>query len=247
MDEHEVALRRRLKDAVQNVQAPPFMEARIRSALRASDIHSRVVRWRLALTAAIAIVLCAISAFEYKRGAFRFNPASQDAYIASISTYVPRILRIGLGDHVRCAVYRKYPEHPQSAQQMIAELGPDFAPLLPILRSKVPEHLQLFMAHRCTYKHREFAHFIFRDARTLLSVAIAHKQQGEQLSGAELGQALSQSGIPIYRSEVQRFQIAAFDAGDYLVYVISDLSSGQNSQIAAALSPDVRSFLNVRS
>ena len=247
MDEQEAALKDRLKNAVKNVQAPPFMEARIRAALYSDAVPSRARNWRVALTTAGALVLCAIAAFEYQHGAFRLSRASQDAYIASISVYVPRILRVGLGDHVHCAVYRKYPERPESVQQMIVDLAPKFAPLLPMVRSRVPENLPLVMAHRCTYKHRLFVHFTFRNSDTLLSLVIAHKQDGEQLSGSELGQALTQSGIPIYRSDVQRFQIAAFDAGEYIAYVISDLSSGQNSQIAAALSPDIRSFLNLRS
>ena len=129
---------------------------------------------------------------------------------------------------------------------MIANLGPDFAPLLPRVRSKVPGNLQLVMAHRCSYKHRQFVHFTFKNSDTLLSLVIAHKQDGEQLSGPELGQALMQSGIPIYRSQVQSFQIAAFDAGDYFAYVVSDLSSGQNSRIAVALSPEVQGFLRLR-
>ena len=247
MDEQEAALKDRLKNAVKSVQAPPFMEARIRAALHSSSGASRRTSWRLVLATAGAVVLCAIGAFEYEHGAFRLNRTSQDAYIASISVYVPRILRVGLGDHVHCAVYRKYPERPESVQQMIVDLAPKFAGLLPIVRSRVPENLPLVMAHRCTYKHRLFVHFTFRNSDTLLSLVIAHKQDGEQLSGSELGQALTQSGIPIYRCEVQRFQIAAFDAGEYIAYVISDLSSSQNSQIAASLSPDLRSFLGVRS
>jgi len=247
MDEQEAELTERLRNAVKGVQTPPFMEARIRAALRADAGLSRAPRWRVVLTAAGALVLCAVGAFEYEHGAFRFNRGSQDAYIASISTYVPRVLRVGLGDHVHCSIYRRYPEHPESLQKMIADLGPDFAPLLPLVQSKVPGHLQLVMAHRCSYKHRQFVHFTFKNSDTLLSLVIAHKQQGEQLSGPELGQALMQSGIPIYLSEVQRFQIAAFDAGDYLAYVVSDLSSSQNSQIAAALSPEVQSFLRLRS
>jgi hypothetical protein len=247
MDEQEADLTERLRTAVKGVQAPPLMEGRIRAALRASAGPSHAVRWPLLLTAAGALVLCAVGAFEYEHGAFRLNSGSQDAYVASISAYVPRVLRVGLGDHIHCAVYRKYPEHPESLQKMIADLGPDFMPLLPVVRSKVPGNLQLVMAHRCSYKHRRFVHFTFKNSDTLLSLVIAHKQEGEQLSGLELGQALMQSGIPIYRTEVQRFQIAAFDAGDYLAYVASDLSTGQNSQIAAALSPGVQSFLRLRS
>jgi hypothetical protein len=247
MDEQEAALTVRLRNAAKSVQTPPFMEARIRAAIHSEPRTRRATGWRVVFTTAAALVLCAISALEYEHGALRFNRVSQDAYIASISAYVPRILRVGLGDHVHCAVYRKYPEHPENVQQMLVDLGPQFAPLLPTVRNRVPENLPLVMAHRCTYGHRQFVHFTFRDSDRLLSLVISKKQDGESLSGSELGQALTESGIPIYRSEAQRFQIAAFNAGEYFAYVISDLSTAQNSQIAAALSPDVRSFLNLRS
>jgi hypothetical protein len=75
---------------------------------------------------------------------------------------------------------------------------------------------------------------------------ITRKQEGEALSPAEVGAALAESGIPVYTARVQRFRVAAFDAGKYLAYVISDLSNSENSQIAVALAPEVRQFLSRR-
>jgi hypothetical protein len=57
---------------------------------------------------------------------------------------------------------------------------------------------------------------------------------------------LVHSGIPIYKSGVQRFQMAAFESRDYLVYFISDLPAQQNTEIMTAMAPAVRSFLAAR-
>ena len=55
--------------------------------------------------------------------------------------------------------------------------------------------------------------------------------------------ALSESGIPMYQVGVQRFEISAFEASDYLVYFISDLDKRRNTELILALAPQVQGFL----
>jgi hypothetical protein len=42
---------------------------------------------------------------------------------------------------------------------------------------------------------------------------------------------------------VQRFNIAAFETRDSLVYVISDLSAEKNSRLMLAMAPALKKFL----
>jgi hypothetical protein len=51
------------------------------------------------------------------------------------------------------------------------------------------------------------------------------------------------AGVSIYQSAADRYQVAGFEAGDYLAYVISDLKSRANLQIATSLAPPVHEFL----
>lgn len=52
------------------------------------------------------------------------------------------------------------------------------------------------------------------------------------------------SGIPVYQSAAQKYEVAGFDAGQYLVFVVSDLRGTTNLQIAANLAPGVYGFLS---
>jgi hypothetical protein len=241
MDDRDADLKDRLQKAVRGVEVPPFLATRIRAELGTEP--KRSPGWSALAALGGAVALCAVTVVGYERGHLRLTRDSQDAYISLLSQNVASVMSVGLRDHVHCSVFRKYPKTPNSLNQMLSDLGPSFSPLLSVVREHVPEQYALVMAHRCGYKERHFVHFTFRNSDTLLSVVIARKEDGEDLSPKELGNALSESGIPVYRSHIQRFQIAAFDAGDYLAYVVSDLSGDENSRIAVALSPGVKSIL----
>ena len=126
---------------------------------------------------------------------------------------------------------------------IVAKVAPRYRDLVSIVRGRVPQEYALFMAHECGYHGRRFVHLTFRDDSRLLSVVIARKDGGESFTKADLPPALAQSGIPIYRAGVQRFQIAAFETSGHLVYFISDLPEQKNTEIMVALAPNVREFL----
>lgn len=234
----------RLKNAVRRVSAPQDLEARIAERLRATAPERSWAVWLIALAAAaVAAVLFVI---PYQAGYFRFTPAARESYIASVSNRVVTMMRIGLQDHIHCAVFRKYPDHPPEPAEMVRELEPEFQGLLPIVHERVPAGYTLMMAHHCSYHGRKFVHLTWKDDSHLLSLLITRRSPAEQFDLAPAVPPLQDSGIPIYRSGVQRFQIAAFESGDYLVYFISNLPESQNSAMMLALAPDVRNFLEPR-
>ena len=49
--------------------------------------------------------------------------------------------------------------------------------------------------------------------------------------------------MPVYQAAADRYQVAGFEAGDFLAYVVSDLKGEANLQIASTLAPAVREFL----
>ena len=238
-------LRARVKSAVQSVPAPAFLETRIRA-----NLSSRRQRfpWKVMVPVAAALVLCAGTVISYESGRLRFTRTSQDSYIASVSTRVVSLLRVGLGDHIHCAVFRKYSKNPPSMTQFISDLGPQYSGIIPIVRDRVPADLGLAQAHRCSYRGRRFVHLVLKNDSTLLSIVITRKNAGEALSSEELAPALSESGISIYSSSTQRFQIAAFESHDHVVYIISDLPSQRNLDLMRAMAPSLNTFLgNIKS
>ncbi len=239
-DPETAQLRERLKYAVRTDVAPKHLQARIRRKIRA-DGRSRLQPAWFAVAATIVIVLGAGAAYRF--GYLRYTAASRESYIALISNRAGSMMSIGLGDHVNCAVFRKYPKNPPPVQQVVAAIAPEYRDLVTVVRSNVPREYRLFMAHECFYHGRKFVHLTFRDDSRTLSLVITGKDWGDSLTKADLAPALAQSGIPIYRTGVQRFQIAAFETSGHLVYVISDLQQQQNMDVMLALAPGVKEFL----
>ena len=234
-------IRIRLRAAALGVQPPDYLETRIRAHVQTETPRRP---WTFRLAAVVAMVaVCAGAAVFYQRGHLRFNRNTQESYIAAISGRVPALMRVGLGDHVHCSVYRNYPKNPPTVQELSERLDPQYRGLIPILQANAPDGYRLRIAHLCTYHGRRFIHLSLMSGLKQLSLVIAKKGEGESFSTGELAPVLSESGIPIYASGVQRFQMAAFDSGAYLVYVISELSQGKNLELASALAPKVNGFL----
>jgi hypothetical protein len=240
LDQETARLRDRLKQAVHADVAPDHLHARIRNDIRGGRRAGVPAVW-LAIAAALVISVGIGSAYHF--GYLLFTADSRESYISSISNQVAAIMRIGLGDHVNCAVFRKYPKNPPPVEAIVAEIAPKYRDLVSVVRSKVPQEYRLFMAHQCEYHGRRFVHLTFRGDSRVLSVVIARKDWGDSFTKADLLPALAQSGIPIYRAGVQSFQIAAFETSGHLVYFISDLPEQKNMDIMLALAPDVREFL----
>lgn len=232
----------RLKGAVQSVSAPPYLAARIRSGIGAVR-HRSVWAPRLMAVAA-TVAVCMGATVAYQLGYLRLTANSQESYVASVSNQVATIMRAGLRDHLHCAVFRKYPQEPPKVEDLARHMGPKYAGLMQIVRSHAPGGYRLMMAHQCKYQGRGFVHLALAKGGHMLSMVIAVKAEGESLATENLVPALSEAGIPIYRSGVQRFQIAAFESRDHLVYVISDLPQQKNMEMSVAIAPGVKEFLS---
>jgi hypothetical protein len=153
-----------LKDAVNNVPVPDDLVASVRSQIRAqaslsgawNPLKSRFSRL-VSVAAATAAFAALLTAYHF--GHFRLTNGSQDAYIALVSTRVGALLSIGLKDHIHCSVFRKYPRklptteeilHP-TPEEGVKAISPQYAELIPIVRSLVPETYRMTLAHQCTY------------------------------------------------------------------------------------------------
>jgi len=232
----------RLKSAVRNIEAPPFLGARIRHSVRAEKPSKRwLPRLVPAAVAAGAVVTVLVA---YQLGHLRLTVRSQQSYISSISMHIPTLMRVGLGDHIHCAVFRKYPKNPPPVAQFIQDLTPQYAGLIPVVRKQVPASYQMSLAHLCRYNSRRFVHLSFKNDSNMMSLVMTRKDDGESFHTENMLPALVQSGIPMYQAGVQRFQMTAFETRDYLVYFISDMGKQQNTDMMLALAPQVKDFLN---
>jgi len=232
-------MRARLQTAVREVRVPPGLEDRVRDRLRQTP-EPRPKRFHLMAIAA-TLAVCFGWWVDYQLGTLRPTTASQESYVAEISGQVASIVRVGLGDHLHCALIR---QRGRRLEDGVDQLPVEFKELIPIVHQHLPADLPLVLAHECRYHGRNFVHLTFQNGRSLLSLVIAKKQDGESLDGANLPPALSQAGIPMYTAGARGLHVAAFESRGFLVYTVSDLSQTDNLGVLAALAPSLQDFLN---
>jgi hypothetical protein len=247
LNKEETRLREQLQRAVRSEEVPPYLAARIQAHIKTTPSRgfSWMPAWRPQFAAiAAALLVVAGGAIAYQLGHLRLTASSQASYIATVSNKVASIMRVGLGDHIHCAFFRKFPKTPPPAEQFVAKLGPEYAGLIPIVRKEVPAKYRLDLAHKCSWGDRKFVHLVLRNQDQLISLVLARKRPGESFETEGLLPALAQAGIPIYQaSSGQNFQIATFESRDHLVYLISDLPKKQNLQHLLAMAPGLKEYL----
>jgi hypothetical protein len=242
--EARTTLRARLKVAVKNQTVPPELQVRIRERIQnergASWFTAGWSRWA---AMAASLVVCAGLWMNHSREKLPdiADRPGQNAYFQRVSASLAAVLKVGLGDHIHCAIFRKYPRNPPPVEKMETDLGPSYQGLLPVVRASVPEGYRVLMAHQCSYAGRKYVHLTLEKGGQLLSLVIARKNPGESLR--ELSASAQPSGIPIYQSGAGHYEVAGFEAGDFLAYVVSNLRGKTNLLVAANLAPGVHDFL----
>jgi anti-sigma factor (TIGR02949 family) len=243
-------LRSRLRTAIKAQSVPPELQVRVREQIRnerpgiwLSSEWLKTGGWRWAGAMAAGLVIAAgiwVKDSAERMPALADRPA-QNTYIARVSANLAAALKVGLGDHIHCSIFRKYPKEAPPIEKMERELGPTYSGLLPVVRAAVPQGYSVIMAHQCSYAGRKFIHLTFEKDGGLLSLVVARKRPGESVEG--LAPATRSSGIPIYQSAAGRYEVAGFEAGNYFAYVVSELRSKANLQVAANMAVSVQEFL----
>ncbi len=238
-------IKARLKSAVQNQSVPEDLQARVRAALR-EDSRSSFAWTRWASAAAAVLVVAAGLWFELPRWTRHALPdladrRGQDVFIQKVSASLSAVLKVGLGDHIHCSIFRKYPKNPPSVEEMAEKLGPAYQELVPLVKARVPQEYRIILAHQCGYEGRRFVHLTLTNGSSLLSLVITRKQPGESMQALTVSDHAS--GVAVYQAAAQNYDVAGFETDQFLAYVVSDLGARQNLQIAYALAPAVHQFL----
>lgn len=206
-----------VRSAVESQAVPPGLSDRVRAASGGRKT-SLPVRW-LAAAAAAVILIAGFAVSKRITGAYPHQLAYQQVRIHRLARQVPALFGPPIADHVHCALYRAYPDEPPPAELTVQELGPD-ADLRPIIEHAAPEGFALRLAHRCRAAGREFLHFVLvRDGR-LASVSMTLRQPGESLAGIDS----EPLGEGVFFDRADELRLAGFQAGDYFVFVVSDVA-----------------------
>ncbi|PWT90677.1 MAG: hypothetical protein C5B56_05065 [Proteobacteria bacterium] len=204
------ALRSRLQTAVRETPLPTDLEERVRARLRETRNTGRTP-WLMAIAA--AIVACAVP-----WAALQYRP---------LPARLLAVMRVGLDNHVHCAVIRQR----SNPARDVDKLAPEYKPVLAAVRDRVPPGMQLAVAHECHFDGRTFIHMTFRGDGHLLSVIVTRKRDGEALAG-------------LHAAVLDGYPVAGDEAGGFLVFAVSDLPAALNKHTLQAIVPHLRTVLD---
>lgn len=142
---------------------------------------------------------------------------------------VDTLLQVGMTDHIRCAVKNFSKDVPTvSMEKMKMGIGEAYEMAVPVITEGIDE-ADVVVAHRCSFHGREYVHFVLKGENDLLmSVAITKKRPGETFENRALPSDTIVAGHTLYRTEIDGYEVAGFEAADHLVFVASTLSVERN-------------------
>jgi len=243
--EARAEIKRLLKRAVQSERAPIAMREKIQREIRRSrpEAFPPPARRRLALAASIVIALLLGTWGVLKSRPPNGGPAqgSEQARTNQMSETMNG-LDVGLDEHAYCALHWRFSKEPPTPGQVAETMGTDYAALALLVKEKMPEGYKLAEAHRCRHNGREFNHFILTSGPSIISLIITGKIGDDSLT-TDAAADWQVAGVLIYRAHARDQEVAGFETGRHLVFVVSGLDKKDNMQIASSLAPSVHDFV----
>ena len=235
----ELETRTRVRDLVRRAatsQAPPdelrlTIQRRLRETQPSFWGGTRQLNWALALAGIAVIVLGGIVAHEWVR-------------VVRGRRIVAGVLALGVSDHIQCAIKgHNYPEVANPPEVLRKKLGPQYAGLLDVVHQNLPG-FEVLEAHICSIpgSSRKYVHFITRGRGTILSVILT-RNEGAQLPSGGAFRTVVAGHVNLYEAHEQGMNVAGFESGGYLGFVVSDLDTNTTLQIADQLAPPLNAAL----
>ena len=247
-----VRMKQAVRNAVERNEAPAQLVESIQKAIRISGRRSfsasDLGRWPM--IAAATIVLAFGGLIAVQMGNF-FDPhlpeQGRDA-LEFISLQAQEIMRVGLVDHIHCAILAKKWQQPvplDAMQQATGRtaLGSEFNGLVSLVKEKVGAEFHIVQGHRCFVSGREYVHLILTGPKQEILSLIITEKTDQAFSTADIASTHQASDVPLYMSSQGQMQVAGFETNHYLAYVISNLDRNSNLRVASSLAPSVYNFL----
>jgi len=238
-----------VRNAVTKEQAPPELVAALRSRLRTerpSFFAFNTVRWMMAAAAVLLLAIVGVGSLQWAR-IVQFG--GDEGVFPTLSARMQELLRVGLIDHVHCAIISQQWKRFISFDEMKAStgrqaLGPEFIDLVPAVEAKLGAEYKLVLGHRCVANHRRYIHLILTGEKGAIVSLVITEKNNESFSQSDAVTVIRASGIPIYRGRQGILEIAGFESDKYLAYVVSNLDRATNLNVASLMAPVVYNHLH---
>jgi len=236
-----VQVRALLKRAILSEPVPERLGMHIRrEVLSKRSIDSIFGVWMIA-AAAVVVLAAGVAVFFHSKSAPARRPLSMAAEVAP-GDDAGQILKVGFNGHVSCAIDHEMANKHFTVAEMSEKLGSQYAELVGLVKTSMPQDYEVVVGHRCHYQGRELLHLILRRKEAVVSLIVTRKG-AEAFAASGAVPVLRASGVPIYESSWRNLQVAGMETRDYLAFVVSNEPHTDNEQIASSLMPAVRDFL----
>jgi len=223
MLEDEERVKKMLRRAVRTEVASPALRAKIQERIRAKHTFNffPLTKGRAAIAACLLVALglgAWIVGASFERGETANAIVSSESNL-TLSDGTKRILNIGLGDHLHCAVDNRFTVGHLGF--LFRDLETQHAGLGHLIAEKMGDAYKIIGAHRCEVGGREFDHIILRREEATISLVVTAN----------------------YAGQTNGYTVASFESRDHLAFIASNLPANENLRLAASVAPFVRDYL----
>ena len=152
-----------------------------------------------------------------------------------VSIVQTELARSAVGDHRDCAIKFRLAEKPIDLEAAGQKYDPVYVNLTNAVLSQqgaAPLGAQFVEVHSCVYQGRRFAHIVLNYRGQLVSLLVTDIEPTKGV------QSESDPRV-ITCSEFDGYKVSCFETARHAVFVVSDLTEGDNLALARALAPSV--------
>jgi len=172
------------------------------------------------------------------------TPTAKDTNL-NVDVAVNEMARFAVDDHRNCAIEFRLPEAPIALEEAGRRYDRSYINLTKTVREQLAGLAglaTLVEAHSCILEGRRFAHLVLTQNAHIVSFLITDLDGREKVVGGTSA-ATKKDGQVISCSQVQGYQVSCFQTARHAIFVVSDLSEGDNLNLARALAPAVYQHL----
>lgn len=159
---------------------------------------------------------------------------------------VKELARFAVDDHRNCAIEFRLPEAPIALEEAGRRYDGAYISLAKTVREQLAGldgPATLVEAHSCIVEGRRFAHLVLKQNAHLVSFLIT-VFDGQETAAPGTNAATKKDEQVISCSQVQGYQVSCFQTGRHAIFVVSDLSEGDNLNLARSLAPAIYQHLD---
>jgi hypothetical protein len=149
------------------------------------------------------------------------------------------------GDHRDCAIKFNLAEDPIDLEEAGRKFDPALINLASVIKNRSEDstgQFEFIESHSCVFKGQRFAHVVVKHQGRLVSLLVAEPDRNKT-AAAQAATPDNTRRQAVACSRSGQYQISCFETGRHAVFVVSDLSEGENLAVANAFAPSIQEHL----